>query len=270
VETLVELSHRVSSGVVLIGTLVLLVWAWRTHPRGHRVRKGAAWTAVFSASEAGIGAALVLFELVAHDASTKRALSVCLHLVNTFLLLASTTLTAWWASGGAPLRLRGRRALAWILGVPAVLLLGVGASGAVTALGDTLFPPSSLAAGLAQDVAPGAHAFVRLRALHPMLAAITAATLVLGASAVRALQPSRPVRALARLLAVLAVAQVGAGLLDVATLAPVAMQMVHLALADAVWVTLVLTAAAALAETAPERLPGSFLAARDDVAAEER
>jgi heme A synthase len=254
VETLVELSHRLSSGVVLVGTLALLVWAWRAYPPGHRVRKGAAWTSVFAASEAAIGAALVLFELVAHDASMKRALSVCMHLVNTFLLLASTALTAWWGSGGAPLRVGRRRALAWILGVPAGLLVVVGASGAVTALGDTLFPPPSLAAGLAQDVAPGAHAFVRLRGLHPMLAALTAATIVISASAVRALQPTPAVRLLSRGLAVLAIAQVAAGLLDVATLAPVALQLVHLALADAVWIALVLTAAAALGEApAPDQ-----------------
>ncbi len=264
VETLIELSHRVSSGVALAGTLALLVWAWRAFPRGHRVRKGAAWTSVFAASEAAIGAALVLFELVAHDASMKRALSVCMHLVNTFMLLASTALTAAWASAassggapaspGAPLRSGRRRALAWILGVPAALLVVVGASGAVTALGDTLFPPPSLAAGLAQDLAPGAHAFVRLRALHPMLAALTAATIVLAASAVRALAPTRAVRGLSRALGVLALAQVAAGLLDVATLAPVALQLVHLALADAVWIALVLTAAAALS-AAPDQPP---------------
>jgi heme A synthase len=195
----------------------------------------------------------VLFELVAHDASMKRALSVCLHLSNTFCLLASTALTAWWASGGAALRVRGRKRLAWILGVPAALLFIVGASGAVTALGDTLFPPASLAAGLAQDVAPGASALVRLRALHPMLAGLTAAAIVLAASAIRVMHPTRAVKGLSRALAVLVVAQVGAGLLDVATLAPVALQLVHLALADAVWIALVLTGAAALAEAAERR-----------------
>jgi hypothetical protein len=41
---------------------------------------------------------------------------------------------------------------------------------------------------------------------------------------------------------------VALGLLDVLSRAPVAVQLAHLTLADAVWVTLVLTAAAALAE----------------------
>src|SRR5580692_4905461 len=35
VETLIELSHRVTSGLALVLTLVLLVWAFRVTPRGH-------------------------------------------------------------------------------------------------------------------------------------------------------------------------------------------------------------------------------------------
>jgi heme A synthase len=266
-QTLVELSHRVSSGVALVLAAALLVWALRAFPRGHLVRKGAAVGMGLMLMEAGIGAALVLFELVAHDASMKRALSVSLHLGNTFLLLAATALTAWWASGDSlpPQVLRawrptapslagvahGQRAVVALLAVPVVAMFFVGASGAVTALGDTLFPPSSLAAGLAQDLAQdlpsGAHAFIRLRALHPLLASLTAGVIVIASGLVRALRPAPPVRVLSRVAAVLAVAQVAAGLLDVATLAPVWLQLVHLVMADAVWVALVLLAAAALA-----------------------
>src|SRR5271155_696707 len=148
VQTLVELSHRLSSGVVMALTAVLLVWALRAYPRGHIVRRGAATSLVLMMFEALIGAGLVLFELVAHDESLKRGLSVCLHLINTFLLLASTALTAWWASGGERPRLRRQGAAAWAVGVPLALMFFVGASGVVTALGDTLFPPASLAAGL--------------------------------------------------------------------------------------------------------------------------
>jgi heme A synthase len=246
-QTLVELSHRISSGIALVLTVALLVWALRAFPRGHLVRKGAAVATGLMLMEAGIGAALVLFELVAHDASMKRALSVSLHLGNTFLLLAATALTAWWASGGSHPRVRGQKAVVPLLLVPLGAMFFVGASGAVTALGDTLFPPSSLAAGLAQDLAPGAHAFIRLRALHPLLASLTAGVIVIASGLVRALRPARTVRVLSRVAAVLAIAQVAAGLLDVATLAPVWLQLVHLVMADAVWVALVLLAAAALA-----------------------
>lgn len=253
-ETLIELSHRLSSGVALALTVALLVWALRAFPRGHVVRRGAGATAAFMASEALIGAGLVLFGLVAHDESAKRVLSICLHLTNTFLLLASTALTAWWASGGARVRLTGQRAVAWIVGLPLAAMLVVGATGAVTALGDTLFPPASLSAGLAQDFAPGAHALVRLRTIHPMLAAATGAAIVATGGLVRVLRPSRAVRRLSQAASVLVLAQVAAGLLDVATLAAVWVQLVHLVLADALWITAVLTAAASLgleAESAP-------------------
>jgi heme A synthase len=249
VETLVELSHRVSSGGALLLTAALAAWAWAAYPRGHRVRRSAVTAAIFMACEAAIGAALVLFELVAHDASAKRALSVSLHLVNTFFLLASTAMTAWWASGGEAIRVRGQGLVAWTTAVPLAAMLLVGMSGAVTALGDTLFPSTSLASELARDFAPSAHAFVRLRALHPFLATLTTATIVVSGSITRALRPAKAVRMLSRAATAFAVGQVAAGLLDVATLAPVWLQLTHLMLAEAVWIALVLTAAAALAET---------------------
>jgi heme A synthase len=254
IETLIELSHRMSSGAVLLLTAALVVWSRRILPPGHLVRRAAAATAGFMVAEALIGAGLVLFELVAHDASAKRGLSVSLHLANTFLLLASMALTAWWASGGAPIRLRGQGPVAWTTLVPLAAMLLVGTSGAVAALGDTLFPSTSLAAGLAADLARGASWFVRLRILHPLLAVMTAATIALSAGVTRALRPGRAVRAFTRAATWLAVAQVGAGLLDVSLLAPVWMQLVHLVLADAVWVALVLAAAAACTAEAGARV----------------
>jgi heme A synthase len=257
VETLIELSHRLSSGGALIGTLVLLVWAMRVYPRGHRVLLGAGVTTALMLAEALIGAELVLFALVAHDASLKRALSISLHLINTFLLLASTATTAWWASGGRAVRLRdagGRpSAVTIVLGVLLFAMLVVGVTGAITALGDTLFPAPSLAAGIAQDFAAGSHLFVRLRAIHPMLAMTTAGAIVVAMGLVRTLRPVRPVRVLSRVAASLAVAQVAAGLGDVLARAPVAMQLVHLVLADLVWISLVLTGAAALAVAETDR-----------------
>ncbi len=255
VATLIEFSHRLSSGGALIGALVLLVWALRAFPRPHRVRRGAVVTMSLVVAEALIGAGLVLFELVAHDASMKRGLTVSLHLINTFLLLASTALTAWWASGGRAVRLRAKRgqsgaesAVLIVFGVLMPAMLLVGASGAVAALGDTLFPVPTLAAGIAQDFAAGSHLFLRLRVIHPMVAMMTAGAIVLSMGLVRSLRPGRAVRILSQVTASLAVAQVAAGIGDVLSHAPVPMQLVHLILADLVWIGIVLTAAAALAE----------------------
>jgi heme A synthase len=247
-ETLIELSHRLSSGTAFLLTAVLLAWAVQAYPPGHRVRRGAGVAMALMVCEAAVGAGLVLFELVAHDASMKRALSVSVHLVNTFLLLAATALTAWWASGGRAPRGRGQRLVAWVVGVPLAAMLAVGASGAVTALGDTLFPSASLSAGFREDFSPTAHLFVRLRAIHPLLAAMTGATTIVASGFVRALRPSPVVRRWSRATVAFVAAQVTAGLVALLTRAPVWLQLVHLLLADGVWIALVLTAGAALGE----------------------
>ncbi len=142
-ETLIEFTHRLTSGLALILIVGLLVWAFRSYPKGHPVRVGAVLSFIFILTEALIGAGLVLFGWVDENASAARAVAIAIHLVNTFILLAVLTLTAWWASpGGKPLQLKN----SWLngaLGLGFLAILGVGATGAVIALGDTLFPAAS-------------------------------------------------------------------------------------------------------------------------------
>jgi heme A synthase len=244
VATVIEATHRATSGIAVLVVIALLVFTLRTFPRKHRARKGAAFATAFIFGEAIIGAGLVLFELVAHDASMKRGLSMVLHLGNTFLLLGALALTAWWSTVDSapeskdgvrpPLLVRG----AILVSLASVLLLG--SSGAIAALGDTLFPSASLREGLAQDLSPMAHAFLRLRLFHPLIA-LGSGVLVLGtAGIVRGVSTAPRARALARLVTILYVAQFGAGLLNLTLLAPVGMQLVHLLLADATSVALVL------------------------------
>lgn len=243
VATVIELSHRVTSGLAVVLVVALLVMALRALPRGHRVRRGAGLATVFIFGEALIGGGLVLFELVAHDASMKRALSMVLHLGNTFFLLAALALTAWWSSVPVPRAERRAEHAGVVKGALAVALLAVlavGASGAIAALGDTLFPARTLREGLAQDLSPTAHAFVRLRLLHPVIALGAAAIVFAASGFFRVARPSTRVRTLASVLGGLVLVQLGAGLLNVALLAPVWMQLVHLLLADAVWISLVL------------------------------
>jgi heme A synthase len=246
VQTLIELSHRASSGVALLATAILFAWSPFAFPRGDIVRRGSLAALAFMGTEALLGAGLVLFQLVGVDQSVARGVSVSLHLVNTFFLLAATASTAWWASGGAAPRSRAETGPAWTAWVPLVAMLFVGASGAVTALGDTLFPPSSLAAGFTQDTATTAHLFVRLRVLHPLLAMMTAAVVIVAAGVARALHPSPAVRPLSIVTTVLVATQVGAGLLDVVLLAPTWLQLLHVSLAYGMWISLVLLATASL------------------------
>ena len=69
-----------------------VVWAFRAYPVAHRVRKAAVASFGLTVFEGALGAGLVLFELVAGDTSTTRAVVVGFHLVNTMLLVGAFTL----------------------------------------------------------------------------------------------------------------------------------------------------------------------------------
>jgi heme A synthase len=249
--TLIEFSHRVTSGLALVAVIVLLVWTWRNTRPGDPARTGAVWTVVFMVTEALVGAGLVLFRLVADNATMARAMFMAVHLVNTFLLIAALTLTAYWLSGG-PAPALTRRLRAGLLALAAIGMLLIGTSGAVAALGDTLFPSTSIGAGLSADFSATSHLLIRLRVLHPALAIGIGLAVLGGALRLGGLDPMLTSRA--RLVAGLIVVQLAAGLLNVILLAPVWLQMVHLLLADAVWIAFVLLAAGALRrETVPVR-----------------
>ena len=251
IDTMVEFTHRLTSGAALVLVFILAVWVFRERSKGHPARRAAVASVVLILVEAAVGAALVLFGLVADNDSVARALFMAGHLANTFMLLAALTLTAHWCGRDAPLRRDALRRDGWVFGLAFLALLVVGKSGAIAALGDTLYPAQSLLAGLAQDLSPTASVLVRLRILHPLLAG--AGTLAVAFAAARALQSTEEpvVRRWAWAAALLALVQMGAGLLNLVLLAPVWMQIVHLLLADAVWIALVLLAARTLTLAPP-------------------
>lgn len=252
IETLIELTHRLTSGLALISVVVLVFWAFRGFPAGHRVRRGAVASLCLMIAEALLGAGLVLFQYVAGNVSIGRAFYLSAHMINTLLLVGAILLTAWWASGGRVASLRNAAPLVWMfgLGLAAALLLGV--SGVVTALGDTLFPPASLAAGLRQDFSPASSGLLRLRLLHPVLALLVGGYLIGTAALAVMRRPGALVTRLAWTVAGVVVVQLGLGALNVALLAPTWMQLVHLLAADLVWVSFVLLSAAALETRAGE------------------
>jgi heme A synthase len=227
-----------------------VIWAWRAYPGGGLVRRSAALALLFTITEALVGAGLVLFRLVEGNDSAARAFWIAVHLANTFLLLAAITLTAVWASGrparlptGHGRSLGTRRGLVWALGAAFLGTLLVGMSGAVTALGDTLFPSGSLAEGVRSDFAPTAHFLLRLRVLHPILAVGVGLYLVVLASSLRSRRPDQATVRRAGVLIGVVTLQLGAGMLNLVLQAPIVMQMVHLLLADLVWIALVILAA---------------------------
>ena len=144
VETLIELSHRLTSGLALLAVIALLIWARRAFPKGHGARWAAGWSMAFMVVEALVGAGLVLLEYTASNVSVARAYWMAGHLVNTFILLAFLALTAWLAAGNPRPRLRGAARLVGLAGLLGMLVLG---AAAVTALGDTLVYTAGISAG---------------------------------------------------------------------------------------------------------------------------
>jgi cytochrome c oxidase assembly protein subunit 15 len=244
--TLIEFSHRLTSGLALLLVVALFIWTRRTRPPGHPARVTSALSVVFILTEAAVGAGLVLFQLVADNASMARALFMLVHLMNTFVLLGCLTLSAWWLSDGSRISLEGRRSAAVGVAAGCVGLLIASGSGAVAALGDTLFPSASLADAMRADLSSTSHLLIRLRVLHPVLAIGTALGLIAGAPRL-AKNRGRLAARLSGLVAALAAVQIFLGFVNVLLLAPVWMQLIHLIVADAIWVSFVLLGAQSLA-----------------------
>jgi heme A synthase len=179
--------------------------------------------------EAAIGAGLVLFELVGNNSSILRAVIIAIHLANTFLLLGAQTAVVHYlhnAPFGWKFRQRVPRSGAALL----TALIVVGMSGAIVALGDTLFPAASLLEGMKADFAAGQHFLIRLRILHPLLAMAVAAALIYAAWLGQTAGLGR------RLVIPLVVGQILLGTANFLLLAPITLQILHLLLADFLWI----------------------------------
>ncbi|MCA9649703.1 MAG: COX15/CtaA family protein [Myxococcales bacterium] len=255
VETMIEYSHRLSSGLLGILGLVLLGWSIARFGR-RRVTLAAALSMLFIVFEAVIGAGLVLKELVADDDSVARAIVISLHLVNTLLLTGSAALAAWWSTDERPLSPRSLGVGTWLLAAGALALVASCMTGAVTALGDTLFPVEVDAGGLLQrvqsELSPANHFLVRLRIIHPVVA-VVAAGIVYGVAAwIRTHAKDERSPRLAKGLQHAVVTQVVLGIVNIGLAAPGWMQLAHLLMAQAVWVMLLLTAVAAWAAARPD------------------
>ncbi|HEY6629319.1 MAG TPA: COX15/CtaA family protein [Acidimicrobiia bacterium] len=235
--TRIEFAHRSASGIALVLVVALAVLVWRQVPAGQPSRRGALLSVISIVGEALIGATIVLAEWVADDTSVARVFAVPLHLVNTLFLLAALTLTAFWLSGGRRLEPKSHPEVwRWVLaGGIAIILLA--ATGAVTALADTLFPKDSV--GLSDS--GEAHFLTDLRMIHPFLA-ILAASIGWWVSG----RAGGARSAAARALPILVGAMIVSGSLNILLGVPVWLQLLHLLLADALWITYVLASAQAL------------------------
>ena len=244
VETMIELTHRVTSGITVLAMVALVIWTFRGTVRKHIARVMVVAAAILTLNEAFLGALIVILGKVARDQSPSRGAYLSLHLANTLLLVAALTLTAHFLSRRVGF-LRGEvkyRSLA-LAAVGLVATLFVGVSGSLAALGDSLFPSTSLQAALRQDFAATGTLLLRLRWLHPVLgfaAGFFVCWLVYRSVFQHGYWNNKN---LALSVVGLLLLQYTLGLADVMLLAPVWMQIVHLLGADLLWIALVVLTA---------------------------
>ena len=243
VDTIIEFTHRCMTGGSTFLVVGLLIWTFRGTVKGHAARAFAVASMLLLLNEAFLGALLVKLGYVTGNQSMGRVVVLSIHLSNTLLLLAALTMTARLLTTGqrwAELRGRKTKKVWALLGLGATLVVGV--SGSLAALGDTLFPASSLRAAFAQDFAASSPWLLRLRGVHPVSAVVAAVFVLWLIGQARRAGESK----LAAIVVALLAFQFALGLADVLLLAPVWMQILHLLGADLYWVALVALAAAVI------------------------
>ncbi|XLE15108.1 COX15/CtaA family protein [Deinococcus altitudinis] len=244
--TVIEFSHRLTSGLSGLLAIALLALALFRSPKGHPVRTGAILSLLLIIFEGLVGGVQVLLGLTATSTNPARGFVQGVHLANTFLLLGALLLTAVWASGGPKLRLRGQGRLGWAVTVAVVSMLVLGMAGAVTALGDLLFTPTGMTPldTVRQDFSLSTGIIQTLRVVHPVMALAVSAYLLWFAGRVGSrqgnggslLEPRRWKTALHALIGV----QILAGILNIVLKAPGWMQLLHLFLGCALWLGVVM------------------------------
>ncbi len=248
VDTIIEFTHRVTSGLSFFSAVGLLIWTFAGTARGHLARSASVAVVVFTLIEAILGALLVKLGLTAQSQSPLRAPYLALHLTNTLLLLAALALVAHLLSRRYGYTRESVRLVAPFGAMAAIfVLLIVGVTGSLAALGDTLFPASSLGAALAQDFSATSGWLVRWRWTHPTVAFLASVFLIWLIARASRKTPHWDNRGLSALVLLLLAAQYLLGVLDVVLLAPTWLQIAHLLGADVLWTALVvLTARVAL------------------------
>ncbi len=242
----VEVSHRVSTA--LIGPLVLVyaIWAFRTFPKGHLVRRAVIGVGVMTIVEALFGALLVKTGWVTDNDSVGRAWGMIFHIFSTFLLVGFLATAFLGSFGVNKIRLKGQSAVGWLLGGTAFGLILLAAGGAVSALGHQLKPTDDV---IKTASMAGAHWMQKLQPLHPMVAVTVGLFLLLSAGLIQHLRPSKGVKVATQVMVALYVVQLTAGVLNIYTKAPIPMQMFHLVIADLSWISLVAVALYSLEAT---------------------
>ena len=167
----IEYTHRASSGLYGVFVLILSIWTFISTKVSKTAKFFSAGVLFLTIAESLIGAKLVLSELVGSNTSLARAGVMMIHLTNTLFLVACNTGAVFFIDKKARFtedRQKIKTALKEHLPI-LILFFLTGASGALAALGDTLYPSENLIEGFAMDINPESPLIIKLRSLHPCL-----------------------------------------------------------------------------------------------------
>lgn len=251
IKAIFEFTHRMTSGLSGLLAIGMLVWAFRIDQKKGALRKAAFGTFFFTLFAGMIGTSLVLFSWVTTDVSVGRAITMPLHLMNTYCLVASAALMAHFAGGGRKFSWKDQagvgNGLKWVLG--GMFLLGM--TGAISAMGKTAFSTklqsvNSFMERVNLHLGENAHPLLKGGAMHPIVATSVGVLIVLVVMLVMQRRESQEVRKWGQLTVWLFVVQMVFGTVNLLMSAPLWMQLTHLALALADWLALVMLCAHAL------------------------
>ena len=252
-KTQIEFFPRITSslaGIFVIGLLgpSIVKRVKEKSPESRLLVKMSILSLIFIIIEGIVGGLLVLTGNTAANWTPTRPFWMAAHLINTFTLIAVLSLTAWFAGGGKSFSFfKAERKVLLLLIIAILGIFIVGMSGSIAALSSMLYPSSTLAEGIAKDFSASSHYILRLRVFHPLLSVLLGLFLI-GLAAwlkKKANNDSSTVR-WANILSGLVLLQFISGIVTLLTLSPIIMSLIHLFLADAVWIAFVLMTASLL------------------------
>lgn len=225
-ETFVEYTHRATSGIYGIFVFVLCAFTFFSRKNQLATKLLALGVLLFTVLEALIGAKLVLSGLVGQNTSLARAVVMVIHLINTLFLVGCNVGVIGTWDRRFLLRLLDKKFLVKFL-PPLTLFFFAGASGALAALGDTLYPSDSLIKGFSMDFNPDSPFIIKLRSLHPLFA-FSLSALVIWYVDLK--------RKWGKFLLYSCLTTLVLGVLNLMLLAPLPLQIIHLGCVQAFWI----------------------------------
>ena len=224
---LIEFSHRLISGMLLIITLIIFLKSFKYNVPNLQKRIIQSLT-FFVLLEALIGAVIVIYEWVGLNSSTPRIIAVPLHLVNTFGLLGAYTLL-FHLTKNSKTNLNNFFDKGFKIGI--ILFLLSGATGSIAALADVIFPSESFLIGISEDFDSNSEVLTRLRVLHPIVASLLSFYLYKESNRLE-----REYKIRTKNIKLLVLVGVFLGVLNVVSNIILPLSILHLLIADLLWV----------------------------------